>query len=294
VVDRSSNVIDSLPEGYLARVVSNALLEDIGTGDVTSQATIEPSTPLTGEVRAKEAGVVAGLFVAREVFSQVDPTIVFEELLSDGTSVEAGTILARVGGHGPALLTGERVALNFLQRMSGIASMTRRYQDAISGTGATVLDTRKTVPGLRLLDKLAVRLGGGANHRIGLYDMVLIKDNHIVAAGGIEAAVTRVRACPAARDLPIEVEVENLAQLEQALALHVNRVMLDNMDVTTMREAVRRSAGTVELEASGGITLETIRAVAETGVDYISVGALTHSVVAMDISLDLRVMDADH
>lgn len=287
------DVASSLPEGYLARVVADALQEDVGVGDITSQATIQPDTHLTGKLLAKEAGVVAGLFVAREVFAQVDPNIAFETLVRDGDPVKAGTVIARVSGRGPALLTGERVALNFLQRMSGIASMTRRYQDAVAGTGATVLDTRKTVPGLRLLDKLAVRLGGGANHRIGLYDMVLIKDNHILAAGGITAAVTLVRQHPAAQGLQIEVEVENLSQLEEAMAQHVDRVMLDNMDVATMRTAVEFAAGRVELEASGGITLDTIRAVAETGVDYISVGALTHSVVAMDISLDLCITDTD-
>ncbi|MGC9360810.1 MAG: carboxylating nicotinate-nucleotide diphosphorylase [Anaerolineae bacterium] len=293
MVDPSRNLIASLPEGYLARAVSTALQEDIGTGDVTSQATIKPDALLEGEMLSKEAGVVAGLFVAREVFAQVDPLIVFEQLIDDGTLVEPGTILARVRGKGPSLLTAERVALNFLQRMSGIASMTRRYQEAIAGTGATVLDTRKTAPGLRLLDKLAVRLGGGGNHRIGLYDMVLIKDNHILAAGGIAAAVAQARAYPAARDLKIEVEVENLAQLDEALALGVDRVMLDNMDVATMHEAVRRASQAVELEASGGITLDTIRSVAETGVDFISVGALTHSVVAMDISLDLCVTNEE-
>ena len=293
MVDLSRKTIESLPEGYLARVVATALQEDIGAGDVTSQAIIKPDALLTGEMLAKEAGVVAGLFVAREVFRQVDPAVVLEQLVQDGTLVEAGSIVAKVSGKGPALLTAERVALNFLQRMSGIASMTRRYQDAIAGTRATVLDTRKTVPGLRLLDKLAVRLGGGANHRIGLYDMVLIKDNHILASGGIGAAVAQARAYPAARDLKIEVEVENLAQLDEALTLGVDRVMLDNMDVATMHEAVRRASQAVELEASGGITLDTIRSVAETGVDFISVGALTHSVVAMDISLDLCVTNEE-
>jgi nicotinate-nucleotide pyrophosphorylase (carboxylating) len=293
VVDLRRDMIGSLPEGYVARLVATALQEDIGAGDVTSQATIKSDALLTGEMLAKEPGVVAGLFVAREVFTQVDAAILFEQLIDDGTRVQAGTVIARVSGRGPGLLTAERVALNYVQRMSGIASMTRRYQEAIAGTGATVLDTRKTVPGLRLLDKLAVRLGGGANHRIGLYDMILIKDNHILAAGGIAEAVALARAHPAARGLRIEVEVENLAQLEETLDLEVDRVMLDNMDTATMREAVRRAAKAVELEASGGITLDTIRSVAETGVDFVSVGALTHSVDAMDISLDLCVRNGE-
>ncbi len=281
-----------LPQGYLSRLVANALEEDVATGDVTSIATIASDRLLSGQMLAKEPGVVAGLFVARKVFAQVDPTITMETLVEDGDWVDAGTIIARVQGRGPSLLTGERVALNFMQRMSGIATATRRYQDAVAGTDAIVLDTRKTVPGLRLLDKLAVRLGGGANHRVGLYDMVLIKDNHIIAAGGIAAAVEQVRRHPAAHGLAIEVEVENLDQLAEALAQGVDRIMLDNMDVVTMRRAVAITHGAAELEASGGITLETIRSVAETGVDFISVGALTHSVVAMDISLDLYIADA--
>jgi len=288
-----TNPASSLPQGYLTRVVAAALQEDVGAGDVTSVATVSPSTLLSGQMLAKEAGVVAGLFVAREVFAQVDSTIKVEALVEDGDLVDAGTVIARVQGHGPSLLTGERVALNFLQRMSGIATATRRYQDAVAGTDAVVLDTRKTVPGLRLLDKLAVRLGGGANHRTGLYDMVLIKDNHIIAAGGIAAAVAQVRQHSAARGLAIEVEVESLDQLQEALAQRVDRVMLDNMDVETMRRAVALTNGRAELEASGGITLGTIRAVAETGVDFISVGALTHSVVGLDISLDLYISETD-
>ena len=288
-----TNLASSLPQGYLTRVVAAALQEDVGAGDVTSVATVSPSTLLSGQMLAKEAGVVAGLFVAREVFAQVDPTITLSALVEDGDLVDAGTIIARVQGRGPSLLTGERVALNFLQRMSGIATATRRYQDAVAGTDAVVLDTRKTVPGLRLLDKLAVRLGGGANHRTGLYDMVLIKDNHIIAAGGIAAAVAQVRQHSAARGLAIEVEVESLDQLQEALAQRVDRVMLDNMDVETMRRAVALTNGRAELEASGGITLGTIRAVAETGVDFISVGALTHSVVGLDISLDLYISETD-
>jgi nicotinate-nucleotide pyrophosphorylase (carboxylating) len=234
---------------------------------------------------AKATGVIAGLDIVREVFAQVDETIIYQPLLSDGSAVSTGDIVARVEGDGPGILTAERVALNFLQRMSGIATMTRLYVDAVAGTHAKILDTRKTVPGLRPLDKLAVTLGGGVNHRFGLYDMVLIKDNHIEAAGGITEAVSLVRQ--RVSDLAIEVEVESLEQFDEALALSVDRIMLDNMPPDLMREAARRSACRVELEASGGITLRTIAEVAATGVDFVSVGALTHSVTALDISLEI-------
>ncbi len=282
---------------HVARIVADALIEDIGPGDVTSTPIIAADTPLHGTFLCKADGVIAGLDVVAEVFRQVGSAerqtgsaerqlgIIFTPLVPDGTTVAPGDVVARVSGHGPGILIAERVALNFLQRMSGIATLTRRYVEAVAGTNAKILDTRKTVPGLRLLDKLAVTLGGGVNHRAGLYDMVLIKDNHIEAAGGITAAVERVRA--GGCTLPIEVEVESLEQLDEALALGVDRVMLDNMSPDTMRQAVQRTAGRVELEASGGITLESVRAVAETGVDLISVGALTHSVQALDISLEI-------
>ena len=282
---------------HLARIVADALIEDIGQGDVTSTPIIAADTPLHGTFLCKAHGVIAGLDVVAEVFRQVGSAerqtgsaerqlgIIFTPLVPDGTTVAPGDVVARVSGHGPGILIAERVALNFLQRMSGIATLTRRYVEAVAGTNAKILDTRKTVPGLRLLDKLAVTLGGGVNHRTGLYDMVLIKDNHIEAAGGITAAVERVRA--GGCTLPIEVEVESLEQLDEALALGVDRVMLDNMSPDTMRQAVQRTAGRVELEASGGITLASVRAVAETGVDLISVGALTHSVQALDISLEI-------
>jgi len=269
----------------IRRIIRNALAEDIGPGDVTSEAIIPPLTHLQGEFLVKEAGIIAGLEIVGEVFRQVDERIRHTPLVEDGSRVHPGDVVAQVEGDGPGILSAERVALNFLQRMSGIATMTRRYVDAVAGTKAKILDTRKTVPGLRVLDKLAVRLGGGTNHRFGLYDMVLIKDNHIEAAGSIKAAVERVRA--RVRDLAIEVEVESLEQLEEALALQVDRIMLDNMSLEEMREAVRRVAGRVELEASGGITLERVAAVASTGVDYISIGALTHSVNALDISLEI-------
>jgi nicotinate-nucleotide pyrophosphorylase (carboxylating) len=269
----------------IREIVRRALAEDVGSGDITSLATITPATRLEGTFLVKAPGIVAGLEVVGEVFAQVSPEIVYTPLVAEGSAVAVGDVVARVAGRGPSLLVAERTALNFLQRMSGIATATRRYADAAAGTRARILDTRKTAPGLRVLDKLAVKLGGGENHRIGLYDMVLIKDNHIEAAGGITAAVERARAHAAG--LEIEVEVESLAQLDEALAAGVDRIMLDNMPPSLMREAVLRTAGRAKLEASGNITLETIPEVAATGVDYISSGALTHSVRAMDISLDV-------
>jgi nicotinate-nucleotide pyrophosphorylase (carboxylating) len=267
--------------------IRNALREDIGSGDVTSVPIIPPNTQMTGEFLVKANGVIAGLEIVGQVFHVVDPSITYTALMADGTPVRKGDIVARVAGHGPGILIAERTALNLLQRMSGIASMTQQYVQAVAGTRARILDTRKTAPGLRPLDKLAVKLGGGMNHRIGLYDMVLIKDNHIEAAGGITEAVRRVRKHVSG--LAIEVEVETLEQFDEALALGVDRIMLDNMDLDTMREAVQRAAGRVELEASGGITIESIKAVAATGVDLISVGALTHSVKALDVSLDIKL-----
>jgi nicotinate-nucleotide pyrophosphorylase (carboxylating) len=276
----------------VVEIVRRALEEDIGSGDVTSVPIVLATTHLYGVFLAKESGVLAGIDVVREVFRQVDDAIVFAAEREDGTAFEAKDILATVSGDGPGILIGERVALNFLQRMSGVATMTRKYVEATEGTQARILDTRKTMPGLRALDKLAVRLGGGTNHRTGLYDMVLIKDNHIEAAGGITAAVARVRDAGIA--LAIEVEIDSLDQLDEALAVHVDRVMLDNMDTATMRRAVERVAGRVELEASGGITLPRIPEISATGVDYISVGALTHSVKALDISLDLKMGTVAH
>lgn len=271
----------------IVRIVENALQEDIGSGDATSEPIIPASTHLVGEFLVKADGVVAGLDVVEVVFHTLDPEIVFTPLVKDGSAVSVGDVVARVEGDGPSVLIAERLALNFLQRMSGIATATQRYVAAVAGTRARILDTRKTVPGLRVLDKLAVALGGGTNHRSGLYDMVLIKDNHIEAAGGITDAVRLVRE--AGQELAIEVEVETLEQFDEALALGVDRIMLDNMDAARMREAVERAAGQVELEASGGITLDTVAAVAATGVDFISVGALTHSVIALDISLEITL-----
>lgn len=273
----------------LERIIAAALAEDIGDGDLTTLSTIPADAQLHGVFLAKAAGIVAGLAVAREVFRQLDPAVAFTAHVADGDRIRPGQRFAEVAGPGRALLTGERTALNFLQRMSGIASATRCYVDAVGSTRAVILDTRKTVPGLRLLDKWAVRLGGGQNHRTGLYDMALIKDNHIAAVGDLREAVHRVRSLDT-RGRPIEVEVTTLAQLEEALTLQppVDRIMLDNMDLDTMAAAVRLAGGRVPLEASGGVNLDTVAAIARTGVDYISVGALTHSVVALDISLDIE------
>jgi len=274
-----------LPESEIERVVRRALREDLGSGDVTTNWIIPADQTSQAIIIAKAEGVIAGLEVARAVFRLVDPRITFEPVVGDGAAVKPRDLVARLAGPTRGLLSGERVALNFMQRLSGTASMARAYSQAIAGTRAVVLDTRKTTPGLRLLEKYAVRMGGGQNHRIGLYDMVLIKDNHIQAAGSITAAVQRVKAKNRKR-LPIEVEVRTLPELEEALGLGVDRILLDNMDCAQMRQAVEVAAGRTPLEASGNVTLQNIRQVAETGVDYISSGALTHSVKALDLSLD--------
>ncbi|MEW6402550.1 MAG: carboxylating nicotinate-nucleotide diphosphorylase [Chloroflexota bacterium] len=273
---------DLTPEADLARIMPHII-----NGDVTSAATLKTDVGLEGRITAKAAGVVAGLPLTSAVFAMIESGIAFEARARDGDPVQAGDVLATVSGPGPALLAAERAALNFLGRMSGIATLTRKYVDAVAGTPAVILDTRKTAPGWRALDKYAVRMGGGANHRMGLYDMVLIKDNHIDGAGGITAAVQRVRGTFGAQ-YPIEVEVKDLAELNEALALRPDRIMLDNMSLETMRRAVEAAAGRVPLEASGNVSLETVRAIAETGVDFISVGALTHSAPALDVSMRLK------
>ena len=267
--------------------IDRALEEDIGDGDVTTLNTIAAEARLQGIFLAKQPGVLAGLEVARRVFARVEPTLHFEALASDGERIEPRQVIAHVSGSGRGILIGERTALNFMQRMSGIATLTRRYVDAVAGTRAVILDTRKTAPGLRVIDKWAVRLGGGQNHRMGLYDMAMIKDNHIAAVGSIAEAVRRVRAGdPWGR--PIEVEVTTLEQLREALAQPIQRILLDNMSLEQMREAVGIAAGRIPLEASGNVNLDTVAAIAATGVDYISSGALTHSVKALDISLDIQ------
>ncbi len=266
-------------------VIRRALAEDIGPGDVTTNWIIPESQRSEAIILAKTAGVLAGLDVARDVFALVDERIRFEPLLTDGDRLQPKDVVARIAGPTRGILTAERVALNFLQRLSGIATLTRAFVDAVAGTKAVILDTRKTTPGLRFLEKYAVRMGGGANHRIGLYDMVLIKDNHIEAAGSITGAVQRVRARNAA-GLLIEVEARTLDDVREAAMLAVDRILLDNMTCEQMRQAVQLVNGRVPLEASGNVTLETVRQIAETGVDFISSGALTHSAKALDLSLD--------
>jgi nicotinate-nucleotide pyrophosphorylase (carboxylating) len=264
-----------------------ALEEDVGEGDWTTLWTVPAERRVRARVVAKAPGVVAGMEVAREVFRTVDAGLAFDAPVADGGAVRPGELVVALEGSARAILTGERVALNFLQRLSGVATLTRAYVDAVAGTGARILDTRKTTPGLRAMEKAAVRAGGGENHRFGLHDMVLIKENHIAAAGGIRGAVGAVRARNE-RGLAVEVEVTTLAELEEAIRAGVDRVLLDNMDVATMREAVSRvraAGAALETEASGGIDLSTVRAAAETGVDFVSVGALTHSAPALDLSL---------
>ena len=268
-------------------IIQNALTEDIGDGDVSTDCIIPPEATLTGQFMAKAEGIIAGLAVAQLTFALLNDRVSFTSDCSDGDYANNRTVIATVTGPGRALLSGERVALNLLQRMSGIATMTRHFVDAVVGTNAVILDTRKTAPGLRLLDKWAVELGGGQNHRFGLYDMVMIKDNHIAAAGGITEAVNRVRAADE-RHRPIEVEIKNLDELREALKLAVDRILLDNMSPAQMREAVQIAQGRTPLEASGNVNLDTVADIAATGVDFISVGALTHSVQAMDISLLLQ------
>jgi nicotinate-nucleotide pyrophosphorylase (carboxylating) len=268
--------------------VSRVLAEDLGTGgDVTSNATIPADARLTAEMNCREPIAVAGMEIAAAFFGALDPDVTIEPLARDGDRVEAGTVLMRLGGKARAMLAAERSALNTLQHLSGIATLTRRYADAIDGTGATLLDTRKTIPGLRLLEKYAARMGGAHNHRMRLDDGVLIKDNHVAACGGVTEAVKRAKA--ANTGLAIQVEVDRIDQIEPALAAGADRLLLDNMAPAMLREAVEQVAGRVPLEASGGVKLETIRAIAETGVDFISVGRITQSAPAVDIGLDYSV-----
>jgi nicotinate-nucleotide pyrophosphorylase (carboxylating) len=263
--------------------------EDIGTGDVTTLSTIPADSVSTAIIHVKEDGILAGLPVAAEVFRTVDPSLIFEARAAEGERIRKGDLLAVVSGPTRSILLGERLALNLLQRLSGIATRTRTFVDALEGLPTRLVDTRKTTPGHRLLEKYAVRIGGGHNHRFGLYDAVMIKDNHIKGAGGISPAVAAARS-GIPHTMKIEVEVESFAQLEAALASGADIIMLDNMSVEAMTEAVRRirsAAPHVVVEASGNVTLSTIRAIASSGVDVISVGRLTYSVEALDISLDL-------
>ena len=278
-----------LPAGFdLPDFIRRVLAEDMGRdGDVTSAATIDAEARFSAEMNCREPIVVAGLEIAAAFFRELDPEVKIERLAEDGDKVEAGTVLMRLEGNASAMLTAERSALNTLQHLSGIATLTRRYVDAIEGTGATLLDTRKTLPALRLLEKYAARMGGAQNHRMRLDDGVLIKDNHVAVNGGVDAAVRRARA--ANTGLQIQVEVDRLEQIEPALAAGAERLLLDNMSNDELREAVRIVAGRVPLEASGGVNLETIRGIAETGVDFISVGRITQSAPAVDIGLDFAL-----
>jgi len=271
--------------------LKRALDEDVGSGDATTNNIVPADAALQAQIIAKQEGVVAGLDVAEKVFLLLDDQVNFSSHISEGCVLGKGSVIAEISGPARALLTGERTALNFLGRMSGIATLTRQFVDAVSGTKATILDTRKTAPGLRLLDKLAVRRGGGQNHRTGLFDLILIKDNHIDFAGSLAKAVQRAR--DAGTQLEIEVEARRLQDVEELLDLGVDRILLDNMSVETMREAVKLNAGRAKLEASGNVTLDTVRAIAETGVDYISVGALTHSPKVFDVSLQWKTNRAN-
>jgi nicotinate-nucleotide pyrophosphorylase (carboxylating) len=275
----------------MATAVRRALEEDIGHGDVTSEAVIAEDAVCRGAIIAREAGVICGVEVAGLCFRALDASVRYRPEVDEGARVSEGARVAAVEGRARAILTAERTALNFVQRMSGIATATAAYVKAVEGTGAQILDTRKTAPGLRALDKYAVRAGGGRNHRFGLYDGILIKDNHVALAGGIGAAVAAARR-GAHPGLKIAVEAQSLEQVQEAVKAGADGVLLDNMDVETLREAVARVAGRAATEASGGVTLETVRAVAETGVDYVSVGALTHSVRALNVSLDVEAAAA--
>jgi nicotinate-nucleotide pyrophosphorylase (carboxylating) len=272
----------------LDRIVARAVEEDCGVGDLTTQSIVAADLVARAELLAKEDLVLAGWPVLVRTFQRVCPLLAIDAAFADGRRIEGGTIIGTVRGLATKILTGERVALNFLQRLSGIATLTRKYVDAIAGTGIIVLDTRKTTPGLRILEKYAVRVGGGSNHRFGLFDGVLIKENHIVAAGGIGEAVRRSRKW-VDHLKKIEVEVTSLEELDQAVKAGADVVLLDNMPVEQVREAVAKAGGRVQLEVSGGIQLDNIRDYAQTGVEFISVGALTHSARAVDISLELHL-----
>ncbi|WP_294123583.1 carboxylating nicotinate-nucleotide diphosphorylase [Sphingomonas sp.] len=274
-----------LPHFDLGEFVRRVLAEDLGSGgDVTSKATIDANARFTADLNCREPIVVAGLELAIAFFRACDREVRIERLVKDGDAVAAGAVLLRLEGNARAMLAAERSALNTLQHLSGIATLTRRYVEAIEGTGATLLDTRKTIPGLRLLDKYAARMGGAENHRMRLDDGLLIKDNHVGVAGGVAEAVAAAKQYGS--ELPIQVEVDRIEQIEPALQAGADRLLLDNMKPDMLREAVKLVAGRVPLEASGGVNLDTIRGIAETGVDYISVGRITQSAPAVDIGLD--------
>jgi nicotinate-nucleotide pyrophosphorylase (carboxylating) len=282
----------ALPEQFdVQQFVRRVLAEDMGSGgDLTSAATISADARFTAEMNCRQPIVVAGLEIAEAFFCALDPDLHIDRLVDDGEAVGAGTVLMRLEGNARAMLTAERSALNTLQHLSGIATMTRTYVERIAGTGAILLDTRKTVPGLRVLEKYASRMGGAENHRMRLDDGLLIKDNHVAVSGGVAEAVRAAKA--ANTGLPVQVEVDRVAQIEPALQAGADRLLLDNMPPPVLREAVALVAGRVPLEASGGVNLDTIRAIAETGVDYISVGRITQSAPAVDIGLDYSLKRA--
>ena len=272
-----------LTHADIDRVVAAALAEDVGDGDRTSEALVPADARCRAQLLLEEPGVVCGIPIAAAVFRALDPSVVVEALVDEGASVtEPPAVLAEIEGPARAVLTGERVALNLVARLCGIASLTRRYAELAEGTRATILDTRKTTPGLRALEKYAVRCGGGANHRAGLYDAILVKENHLRVAGGIPAAVAALNG-----SIDVEVEAESLEQLQEALDAGVRRVLLDNMSPEQVAHAVTITAGRAKLEASGGISLATVRSYAETGVDFISVGSLTHAARSLHVSLEV-------
>lgn len=277
----------------ISKIIYTALKEDIGKEDITTKATISKSKKAVGSFFVKADGIIAGVEIAKAVFKAVDPKIKFEIKIKDGSKVKFGDIAAIVSGKAQSLLTAERTALNFLQRMSGIATSASIYSEKIKHTKAVIIDTRKTVPGLRLLDKMAVKIGGCKNHRIGLYDMFLIKDNHIEVAGSITKAVEDCVKYNKKHhtNFKIEVETKNIAEVNEALQTKADIIMLDNFQIGEMMQAVALINGKCKVEASGGINLETVKAIAETGVDFISVGALTHSVKALDISLKIAIKE---
>lgn len=283
--------VRSLPDVMIEPIIRAALLEDIGrAGDVTAEACIPADALLTAQFRARKPGVVAGVACVRLAVQIMDPAARIDIRLNDGDALTPGTVIAEIEGNARALLTAERTALNLLGRLSGVATLTRAYVEAVAGTGARIADTRKTTPGLRALEKHAVACGGGLNHRFGLDDAILIKDNHVAVCGGVAAAVRRARTM-SGHLMKVELEVDGLDQLDQALALideglAPDVIMLDNFNLDALREGVRRTAGRITLEASGGVDLTTVRAIAETGVNVISVGALTHSAPVLDIGLD--------
>lgn len=279
----------SLPAHLVRAAVTAALSEDLGlAGDLTSQSVLAPEAELAAVMRTREAGVIAGLDLAEEAFRQSGSGVHFERLVGDGASVTAGTAIARIGGNARQALSSERVALNFVNHMSGIASLTARFVAETAGTKARICDTRKTTPGLRAFEKYAVRCGGGSNHRYGLDTAILIKDNHIAVAGGVAEAIAAARAF-AGHLTAIEVEVDTLDQFAEALETGVEAVLLDNMSTDDLRHAVALNAGRVRLEASGGVRLETVRAIAETGVDYISSSRITMAAIPLDIGLDMAL-----